>query len=497
MGYGAIPSNAPVKLTGRLDLYVAADAANASDANPGTAAQPLATFEAAIARINAYDEIGEGDANGIAAVIHMAAAAAGYTFQQALLPVLLRGDVAIIGDGAAQPGQDGFTVLVATTAAVAGSSTSQLVMGGGLGVNTYRGKTIEILTGAAAGDRRTIRDHTDTIVIPVRNFSAAVAATDTFRIVGPAVEIALTPLTLLVDGYGGEILSSGIWNGNPADVASLHLVNLRFEQTSTGAVRLSRSRVVFYGCEFEDPAGTTATVLDTDGSTLLLGTEWPSAACQAQLGPILTSAPSVTSWSGWGCFFVEALSQFGGGTLAGFLVGTGASIAIRGDAFVMCGGAVSGNSAGGVVSPGPGSRPSLVFGIVGGAANAPACALANASAGAAVLDIGNTSTGFMVGVTVSLLKATLTPNAGTCLRVRGGNAIYVDTSTNVTGAGNVGIDARAGGRVDLNGVTGVLGAAGNDLTVDAGATFGAAASLGAANAARLSAVNSAVIVRVN
>jgi hypothetical protein len=182
-GYFTAPQLSTVKTGGQIDLYVAGDAVGSSDSNPGTIASPLKTINEAIRRCNLYDEI------TAAFNIHVAAAPiAGYVLTTTVQAHLLRGNITIIGDGAGQ-GTDGFTVLRATAAAQAGSTIAQIVTPAGLGVNTFRGKTVEVITGAAIGDRRTIRDNTDTVITPVRNFSAAVAANDTFRIIEPAATV--------------------------------------------------------------------------------------------------------------------------------------------------------------------------------------------------------------------------------------------------------------------------------------------------------------------
>jgi len=57
------------------------------------------------------------------------------------------------------------------------------------------------------------------------------------------------------------------------------------------------------------------------------------------------------------------------------------------------------------------------------------------------------------------------------------------------------VDASYGARVFFHGAVGITGSAGNDLTVDAGSTFGTAASLNSAGAALFNETNGSAIIR--
>jgi len=82
------------------------------------------------------------------------------------------------------------TTIRASTAALAGS-TSSLIKSSGLVTDQYVDYWVHVLTGAAAGDYRLIRNNTATDIIPVRDFSAAIGTGDTYEIVDALVQ--LTP----------------------------------------------------------------------------------------------------------------------------------------------------------------------------------------------------------------------------------------------------------------------------------------------------------------
>lgn len=215
---------------GPIELWV--DAATGSDQNDGTQARPFATLVQAEAVLPDI----------IAANVRINVAAGTY-----VAPVfrarVMRAQIYVYGTA--------FTELVAATAATAGSTTS-VTCAGGLGVNTYRGKTIEILTGAAAGDRRTILAHTDTAITPCVHFTAAVGIGDTFKIVEPTAVIDLVDEAALTQGVHldmGEL--TGTVGGSIPVPPALHFINFKLDNANGGSPIdvLVTSRVRFYGCE--------------------------------------------------------------------------------------------------------------------------------------------------------------------------------------------------------------------------------------------------------
>lgn len=298
-----------------LDLYVAPGAAAASDSNPGSLALPLATFaevQRRLARIALVNV-------GARVVVHLASGQ--YEWAATLGPIQLRGPIAIVGDGAGQPGDDGFTVLQAPAAAAAGTGLRVIVDPvGGLTVNALVGKTIEVLSGAAVGDRRQIRSNTATDILPVRAFTAAVAPGDSFRIVESGIVITLPDATPSIAALPAV---SGV--GTPADptgaeanfvggvsVQALLFVNLAFERTAAGKLWFASSAIAMAGVEMRGSALWTASadVL----SDIRAGTDLslPSAVCTFELPSLMGLAPSSTAWAGWGLHITSAvgLPQF-------------------------------------------------------------------------------------------------------------------------------------------------------------------------------------------
>jgi hypothetical protein len=501
---GYFATNRQVSTNGQIDLYVAGDAAAANDNNPGTSpAAPLKTINRAIDICNQYNEIA-GAFN-----IHVAPAPiAGYVLTSVLMQHMLRANIVMIADGASQGG-DGFTQLLGSTAAIAGSSNVQVVTGGGLGTNTYRGKTIEMLTGSAKGDRRTIRDHTDTTIIPSRNFTAAVAATDTFRIVEPA-----TSVTINSTGHEQFIQNCGIGansaqyqavDGDTSDPLtsdpSVVFINFKFvPQSASQSWIFQASTFVMFGCEVAG-TGTINSLMVGPGSSLFMGTQWPGGNAVAPVAlqfPTSTQpAPTTTTWSGWGCYFLNAIN-FTINYVGGFFVSGDATNArvtvMAGETLAWLGGSASVVNAVTALNL---SVVSLTCRLQIGAINtiAPQVALTNTAGTNAALDLG--SGGNTVAQCAIYLRRCVLA-APVLLRVTGPITVTVFTSANVSGAGTtLGIDARTGAAVSLAGATGLLGPAGADLSVDSGTTSIAQGTLAAAGDCLTNMQTQATIRRVS
>lgn len=263
---------------GPVDLWV--DAATGSDDNDGTEDRPFATLIQAEAVLP--DIIGRTAADYVRIFV-----AAGTYVAPTFRKRALRAGIYIICEE--------FTTLVGSTATTAGAQTS-VTCAGGLGVDTYRGKTIEILTGAAAGDRRNIRDHTDAVITPTIAFSAAVGIGATFRIVEPLAQLDPPPgadTAYLADGDGASWgLNDAYGAKGPAQSAVTYINFL----TNLSSVRLN-APVRFYGCE-------TLAGMSLEGSGVLWvgwdGNDRSDFDDQAAGTGLLFGAPTDTSWAGWG-----------------------------------------------------------------------------------------------------------------------------------------------------------------------------------------------------
>lgn len=482
-----------VKTSGQIDLYVAGDAAGAIDTGPGTIALPLKTLNEAIRRCNAFDEI------SALFNIHMAPApVAGYTLSEVFKQVILRDSIVVIGDGAGQGG-DGFTQLLASTAAIAGSGLAAIVTGGGLGVNVFRGKTVIMLTGAAAGDRRTIRDHTDTTIVPSRNFSAAVVATDTFRIVEPAVKIAIV-------STGPENLAFGVGstgaNASQYDIATppvfdpgLIFVNLAFVPPANNAWRFASCLLIMFGCE-QFGTGTQAARMSGDGSTLLMGTQWPGSTCIAPIG-LSFGASTNLQWSGWGVFFKNG-ATFSLNTAGGFMVvGDGASIrnlGFAGETLIWIGGSSSVANAltSLVISLGAPTVRALIGSIIANVA--PPVSFSNTLGTNAALDLG---TGANAAPAASIYLRSAILSAPVLLRLIAPISVLLASSATLVSAGTtLGVDCGAGGQVNVIGACGLTGPAGADLSVDGNVTSSPVATLAASGQTIFNQQTAAAIRRI-
>lgn len=223
----------------------------------GSQANPFATPTRAAAAIGPH---------GLARV-HMASG----TYSSPRLRSL-KGPVVFVGDGAGQPGDDGLTVELAPAAAGVGTGASTIV--GVFAPGAFDGFAIQMLSGAAIGQRRTIVETTATDLIPIRDFDPAPAAGDSYRVVSPAIiwdsffsgdrfiqdcgsPMPQSPLALSIMGpfqLGGY-------------QEALHLVNVRFDNGGGGSTLIVNSHVALWGCD------TTNLQLEVHGGSIYAGSD--------------------------------------------------------------------------------------------------------------------------------------------------------------------------------------------------------------------------------
>lgn len=189
-----------------------------------------------------------------------------------------------------------FNEIVSSSPAQSGSSNAKVVTSGGLTEDEYVGKTIEILTGSAAGDRRTIRDNTTTEISTCAYFSADVAEDDLYRIVEPDSGNAVTPpgpFTPMVAGPRPRDL-------DPMETdrtSGVTLINCFIEPESQDLTYTSGGRLTLVGTETKY-GGSPPFIRSHNTGELLLG-------CGAwdELRTPWTSAG--TEWLGWGYNFSD------------------------------------------------------------------------------------------------------------------------------------------------------------------------------------------------
>lgn len=296
---------------GRLDLYVAAAAANASDRNDGSLEYPLATFGELLRRLEYLCR----SAAGAPVVVHMGSGT--YAWTRTLQDLRLRAPFVIIGDGAGQPGDDGFVDVLGSTAAAVGSSANG-VAAAGLTIDDLVDYSIVIESGAAAGDRRSIARNSATLIMPASPFSAAVAAGDLYRVVRSGV-IVTAPVPVgggvlgwspvAISGVGSPELVNPGASGNGViapNPAALFLVNLTIDNPGTVDGNGSRfqiidSAVTLAGVRFDGAAASGLFRVAADGaSQVMAGLDSYSTVPLFRVLADLGIAPNPTAWAGWG-----------------------------------------------------------------------------------------------------------------------------------------------------------------------------------------------------
>ena len=180
-----------------------------------------------------------------------------------------------------------YNVLL-TGSAAAGNTTSLTTTN--LVVDEYRGKTIEILSGDAIGDRRTIRGNTTTMIQPVNSFTSAVAAADSFRVFQPATSASIESGLVTANNLGAI---QDPYNADPARTPGLVFENLVFATENDFLAR--GSTVYFFGCVF------TEQLMEFKGGSMFSAgfTQHEDAlTVPAELTDRRTVASA--SWRGWG-----------------------------------------------------------------------------------------------------------------------------------------------------------------------------------------------------
>jgi len=276
-----------------LDLYVRP--VDGDDDNPGTSEEPFETFGPVKDKLNAVQDtkvrvhVGMHTGDGI-------------QWEQ-IEPLLMRENVWFLVDGGGAPGDDGFNVLLGPTAMAAGTTSAKLATAGGLVADAFNGKTAEVLTGAAAGDRKQIQVNDANDIYLSADSSPGIAEGDTFRVVEPKVQFILpksssdgtTPLAVGC-GYGTNDFYAVVNKGKVCIANCIWVAN---PDVPLNAVSADSSTIMLLGCEISDDVF----VFDSTEASILCGIEdgnypygIPSAVDDG------AGAPQKTSWYGWGFY---------------------------------------------------------------------------------------------------------------------------------------------------------------------------------------------------
>lgn len=282
----------------------------------------------------------------------------------------LSASLAIIGDGAGQSDDDGFVELLSHRSAGEGSDETQISVVG-LEKDQYQGKTIEILSGAAKGDRRTIRNNTETRVIPVNDFSGEVNKGDEFRVIESGIVFTVNSNVyaefydvypkVLGAGYPGSVGNDGdSWDVMPAP--GLVLINLRIESdagwhgepdpnTPVAFCRFVSSRVTCAGVEINSRSGYLNVAVTRDCEFLCgLDADFGYKAFEESRTPFsgfvdpfeMGFAQTKTSWTGWGLSIYDDdfFSPRQIDHLFGYVVVNSSGVQVSGGMWKLRGGAI-------------------------------------------------------------------------------------------------------------------------------------------------------------
>jgi hypothetical protein len=299
-----------------IDIYVSGQ--NGDDTNSGrVATAPLATLEEALRQVTAFGAIRQP------VRIHVGAneGDAPYALPPMMLPLFTgpKASFLIIGDGAGQSGEDGFSLLLAAQASGGGSTTSA-VEGTFGGTNNYKGKTLEVTSGAAEGARRTIFSNTTTVatVQAITGFAAG----DSFRIVEPAVTLETAndedgAHGILARG-GMQIVNRGSGSEYDPAIPAVHFANFHVDDGGANFVRVEGATVAFFGVEFAGDQDT-----HVYGATIFSGCNVANTDCEAMEAITGDATVGANTWRGW-CLSkdetpVSGLYMYFGSRLLGFL----------------------------------------------------------------------------------------------------------------------------------------------------------------------------------
>lgn len=208
----------------------------------------------------------------------------------------------VVGDGAGQAGDDGFTIDRAAELAAGGSGTQVIVTSGGMTLNEHAGRTVEVVSGPGAGEFRTIASNTTTDIIPSADFTTAITTGSTFRVVSS--NVLLNSDVVGADGQRGVAFSGmGTLLSSFNVGAFLGLVNLEITGSNPGGPvnlsGMSQCGVLMHGVRQSAFGFQVAQCNVNCGETSLMGIQSGVVVSNpyADLGYLTTRG---ALWNGWG-----------------------------------------------------------------------------------------------------------------------------------------------------------------------------------------------------
>ncbi len=269
-------------------LTIHVDAQGGNDSNTGTIESPLATIGAAeriIPMSIAHEVV-------VQVSPHPGAGYAWPTFRARVFTGALAAIYVIFPE---------VNVIVSGDTAQGGTTIEKLVTSGGLTPGALDGKTIEILDGDAAGDRRTIRDNGATDIVPCAEFSA-IPTGASYRVFEPdAGNVVITtdfvPMVQGIGIMGGIGPSDSGADGSDGEYSpGVNIVNAIISVTiNTNLV--SDGRLILLGCVITN----LGTLVRYHGQgQFLMGRQAWTTVVPPSTEPTLTSS----SWVGWGVHFI-------------------------------------------------------------------------------------------------------------------------------------------------------------------------------------------------
>lgn len=182
---------------------------------------------------------------------------------------------------------------------------------GGFAVDVHRDLSLQMLTGAAAGHRKSIRNNTATDLVPYSQFGTAPAAADTFKVFTRNVVIDTDANLPASDDTvvlcAGEARNAA--RGQEGSPGTFVFVGIQFTGTRIGLA----APAVFYGCELPGQLRWST------AHPAFFGCDDPAGIVRAVIPQQHLGAPSTTAWRGWGAQLTGTITLIpAGGAIAGY-----------------------------------------------------------------------------------------------------------------------------------------------------------------------------------